>query len=148
MERFLPSGAGGGSVLSPPGRQHPLLLWLDGVGSESSGPLSYWLSLSAYYLLLFACSWFVLEWFRRGRPSARAWSFLSGKRKSEGGVGGGGGDVGVVGGAGRSPPQLRYKASDFNRRLLARTTVLRQPYVPSPWLGHRVSGSNDCMHAS
>lgn len=133
MANFLSSGAGGG--VRSPGRQHPLLLWLDGVGYESSGPLSYWLSLAAYYLLLFACSWFVLQWFRRGRPWARARSFLSGKSKSEGDVSALGGGVG----AGRGPPQLRYRGSEFNRRLLARTTVLRQPYVPSPWLGHRVS---------
>lgn len=131
MERFLPSGGGIGGKLSP-GQQHPLLLWLDVPGYEQSGPLLL-LSLAAYYLLLFACGWFVLQWFRRGRPWARARSFLAGKSKS---------DLGTAGVGGKrepAPPQLRYKKTAFNRRLLSETSVLRQPYVPSPWLGHRVS---------
>lgn len=104
-------------------RQHPLLLWLEGAGFEGS------LSLGAYYLLLFACAWFVL---RRGRAWARSRSLLVGNsKKSEGGDG-----VAV----GDKPPQLSYVDSPKNRRLLARTTLLARPYKPSPWLGHRVSG--------
>lgn len=146
MASFLSSlgevGAGGGESR----RQHPLLLWLDAAGYEGRGsPLLmryYWLSLGAYYLLLFACGWFVLQWFRRGRPWARARSFLVGKSKGEEG-GAAGAGVGVGGYAKKAThkaPQLRYVDSVRNRRLLSRTTVLRQPYVPSPWLGHRVRG--------
>ncbi|CAM9172043.1 unnamed protein product [Ectocarpus sp. 12 AP-2014] len=132
MARFLPSGGGVGGKLSS-GQEHPLLLWLDVSGYEQSGPLLL-LSIAAYYLLLFACGWFVLQWFRRGRPWARARSFLAGKSKS---------DLGAAGVGGKrepAPPQLRYKKTAFNRRLLSETTVLRQPYVPSPWLGHRLGG--------
>eukprot|EP00752_Nemacystus_decipiens_P014833 g13206.t1 len=104
-------------------RQHPLLLWLEGAGFEGS------LSLGAYYLLLFACGWFVL---RRGRAWARSRSFLVGSsKKSEGGDG-----VDVSDKA----PQLSYVDSPRNRRLLARTTLLARPYKPSPWLGHRLGG--------
>lgn len=109
-------------------RQHPLLLWLDAAGFEGS------LSLGAYYLLLFACAWFVL---RRGRAWARSRSFLAGaSKKSEAADGMVGGD---------KPPQLTYVDSPRNRRLLARTSFLARPYKPSPWLGHRVSG-NCTMH--
>ncbi|CAN0182399.1 unnamed protein product [Ectocarpus sp. 6 AP-2014] len=132
MARFLPSGGGVGGKLSS-GQQHPLLLWLDVPGYEQSGPLLL-LSIAAYYLLLFGCGWFVLQWFRRGRPWARARSFLAGKSKSELGA------AGVGGKREPAPPQLRYKKTAFNRRLLSEASVLRQPYVPSPWLGHRLGG--------
>lgn len=144
MLQFLLSGEG---ALSPPpasGRQHPLLLWFDLLDGKN-GPLfvRYWLSLGAYYLLLFACSWFVLQWFRRGRPWARARSLLVGHSR-------GGGDENQQHQLQQqlkrkqkkkhaAPPRLLYMESPRNRRLLAKTTVLRQPYVPSPWLGHRVS---------
>lgn len=110
-------------------RQHPLLLWLDATGYEGS------LSLGAYYLLLFACAWFVL---RRGRAWARSRSLLVGNinKKSEGGDG----DGAAVR---HKPPQLTYVDSPRNRRLLARTSLLARPYKPSPWLGHRVSGARD-----
>lgn len=102
-------------------RQHPLLLWLDAAGWEGS------VSLVAYYLLLFVCGWYVL---RRGRAWARARLSLVGDGKS------GGGDGAVVG---DKAPKLTYVDSERNRRLLARTPLLGRPYVPSPWLGHRVS---------
>lgn len=140
MASFLSSVLEGGEGGGENRRQHPLLLWLDAAGYDGGSPLLmryYWLSLGAYYLLLSACSWFVLQWFRRGRPWTRARSFLVGQRKSEEGAGGG---VGVgAGGDKAEAPQLRFVDSERNRRLLSRTTVLRQPYVPSPWLGHRVS---------
>ena len=112
-------------AMSSTSRQHPLLLWLDAAGWEGS------FSLGAYYLLLFACAWFVL---RRGRAWARARSFLiggGGDGKSDGG------DGCVV--VGDKAPKLTYVDSERNRRLLARTPLLGRPYVPSPWLGHRVS---------
>jgi len=75
-------------------RQHPLLLWLDAAGWEGS------FSLVAYYLLLFACGWFVL---RRGRAWARARSSLVGDGKS-GGVDGSA--------AGDKAPKLTYVDSE------------------------------------
>lgn len=147
MAWFPSAGGGASSIFSQPPsrRQHPLLLWFDllDTAGYDAGPqflyYRYWLSLGAYYLLLFACAWFVLQWFRRGRPWATARSFLAGI--SKGGVGGWRG--GVKKDKKRKkiavPPLLLYKESSRNRRLLSKTTVLRQPYVPSPWLGHRVS---------
>lgn len=144
MLQFLPSGDGRPSLLSPSGRQHhPLLLWFNLLDGEN-GPLLLlysWLSLGAYYLLLLACSWFVLQWFRRGRPWARARSLLMGKSLAAGG-----GEKQQQGQQKRKQkrrhemvPQLLYMDSARNRQLLSKTTVLRQPYVPTPWLGHRVS---------
>lgn len=152
-------GGVGGASGGGQGRQHPLLLWFDIVdgittdyrkkGTPSVMFLRYpWLSLGAYYLLLIACAWFVLQRFRRGRPWARARSFLVGKAGWSDGTGLRGG----VFGANKNkkkllkrkkkaavPPLLLYKDTSRNRRLLSKTTVLRQPYKASPWLGHRVS---------
>lgn len=133
----------GGEAPPSSRRQHPLLLWFDILDADTGYYynallLRYWLSLGAYYLLLFACGWFVLQWFRRGRPWARARSFLAG--------------IGWAGGKSDGdrknkkikqsvPPVLFYRETARIRRLLSKTTVLRQPYVPSPWLGHRVRES-------
>ena len=146
MLQFILPGEGRNSPLPPPawsGRQHPLLLWFDLLDGQN-GPLffRYWLSLGAYYLLLFACAWFVLQWFRRGPPLARARSLLVGNSRA------GEDDKQEMQQQQKPhkqnrkhavPPRLLYVESARNRRLLAKTTVLRQPYVPSPWLGHRVS---------
>lgn len=136
MARTSGSDEMGSSSSLPSARQHPLLLWFDLLDTaEYKGPLfRYWLSLGAYYLLLFACAWYVLQWFRRGRPWARARSSVAGGHK-KGDVGGGA----IENKKNTAPPALLYKESARNRRLLSKTTVLRQPYIPSPWLGHRVS---------
>lgn len=138
-------------------RRHPLLLWFDLLDSplitanndnsinrrDGVGPLFLrCLSLGSYYFLLFACSWFVLRRLRRGRPWARARSFLIGEEDSTAAAAAAA-KVGVVhAGATKSvssPPLLLYKETARTRRLLSKTLVLRRPYVPSPWLGHRVS---------
>lgn len=36
------------------------------------------------------------------------------------------------------PPQLIHSDSVCTRRILSKTSVLTKPYIPSPWLGHRV----------
>lgn len=133
----------GSAPPSSPTRQHPLLLWFNILDADTEYNvllLRCWPSLGAYYVLLFACGWFVLQWFRRGRPWARAQSFLAGIGWA-GGKSDGDGGGNTKNAKKKQPvlPQLLYRESARNRRLLSKTMMLRQPYVPSPWLGHRVS---------
>lgn len=94
-------------------------------------------SLLVKYVVLYLCTWWLLSRARR-----LLLSYWAGTTSGEGGV--------VVDRSSRwsvvrrkrkslKAPLLLLKKSERNMDLVERTAVLREPYVPSPWLNHHVS---------
>lgn len=89
------------------------------------------------YVVLYLCTWWLLS-----RAHRLFLSYWAGAASREGSV--------VVDGDSRwwvvrrrrkslKAPLLLLKKSERNMDLVERTGVLREPYVPSPWLNHYVS---------
>lgn len=100
-----------------------------------------------YRIVLYACAWLFLRHCARLRLGGRKGGHqISGEDATGDGDDANKSTRNKKSRSALVAPLLLYKRTDRNRRLVEKTTLLRQPYMPTPWLNHNVSNGQRSTH--